>query len=110
MAVVEQRSLFSWRMVEGSSEMERFRRVRDVLPDGKLIRTLRRERRRHRDDYPLEATRSASAPCFAKAGRGGECAACVECTDCRHCVSAPLAGVADARDAAQRGVARGVRV
>ena len=55
MAVVEQRSLFSWRMVQESAEMERFRRVRDVLPDGKLTRALVQERRKHRDDYPLEA-------------------------------------------------------
>jgi hypothetical protein len=77
MGTIAQGLLFSWEIVDRSPEIQRLRGILDVLPDGKLIRTLIEERKGRRDDYPLEPTRSASA-----------CAACVEFGDCRGGVRA----------------------
>ena len=55
MATIGQGSLFSWDMVDQSSEILRVKRVLDVLPDEQLIRTLIKERKGKRDDYPIEA-------------------------------------------------------
>ena len=54
MGTIAQKSLFSWKIVERSSEILRVKRVLDVLPDEELITALVRERRGRRDDYPLE--------------------------------------------------------
>lgn len=56
MAMIAQASLFSWEIVEDSPDIIRFRRVIEVLPDAELLASLRAERKKRRDDYPLEAT------------------------------------------------------
>jgi len=55
MRIITQGSLFSWEIVDGSPQIERLRRILAVLPDGKLLRALNKERKGRRDDYPLEA-------------------------------------------------------
>jgi hypothetical protein len=55
MGTIPQGSLFSWKIVDQSSEILRVKRVLDVLPDQELIDTLRAERKgRRANDYPLE--------------------------------------------------------
>lgn len=55
MGTIAQGLLFSWEIVDRSPDIQRLRGILDVLPDGKLIRTLIEERKGRRDDYPLEA-------------------------------------------------------
>lgn len=55
MSILAQASLFSWKEVEGSSDLLRLRRVLKVLPDEALMVALEAERRGRRDDYPLRA-------------------------------------------------------
>jgi hypothetical protein len=55
MSTIEQQSLFSWHDVDQSTEIFRLKRVLDVLPDADLIDALVDERKRKRDDYPIEA-------------------------------------------------------
>jgi len=55
MGTIAQGFLFSWEIVDGSLQIERLRRILDVLPDGKLIRALKKERKGRRDKFPLEA-------------------------------------------------------
>lgn len=55
MGIIAQQNLFSWKIVDDSSEILRLRRVLAALPDAELIETLVAERKGRRDDYPLEA-------------------------------------------------------
>jgi hypothetical protein len=55
MAIIPQPSLFSWKEVEATDDLTRFARVRDVLPDEPLMRTLEAERKGKHDEYPLRA-------------------------------------------------------
>jgi hypothetical protein len=59
MGIIAQQNLFSWEIVETSPEILRLRRVLAALPDEKLIETLVAERKKRRDDYPLEAVWNA---------------------------------------------------
>jgi len=55
MAIIPQRSLFSWREIEELGDLERLGLVLEHLPDEPLMRTLESERGRGRDDYPIRA-------------------------------------------------------
>lgn len=53
MAIIPQKSLFSWRDVEELGDLERLVLVLKTLPDEELMRTLEAERGRGRNDYPV---------------------------------------------------------
>jgi hypothetical protein len=53
MASIAQRSLFSWREIDASSDLARLDLVLDALPDEALVRALERQRGKGRDDYPI---------------------------------------------------------
>ena len=53
MAHIIQQTLFSWKDVERSGELERLRMVIEVLPDDDLMNSLEAERKGRRDDYPI---------------------------------------------------------
>ena len=53
MAIIPQRSLFSWKEVDAASDFDRLRLVLDVLPDERLVLKLEKERGKGRDDYPV---------------------------------------------------------
>ena len=53
MAHIIQQTLFSWKDVERSGELERLRMVIEVLPDDDLMKSLEAERKGRRDDYPI---------------------------------------------------------
>lgn len=55
MAIVPQRSLFSWEEIEDLGDLERLRLVLEHLPDEDLMRALEEHRGRGRDDYPVRA-------------------------------------------------------
>ncbi len=55
MATITQLQIFSWEKVEKSSEILRLLRLLEVLPDEPLIRKLVCERKKRRNDYPIEA-------------------------------------------------------
>ena len=55
MAIIPQMSLFSWTDVEELGDLDRLRLVIEYLPDNKLMKTLEKERRNGRDDYPIRA-------------------------------------------------------
>jgi hypothetical protein len=55
MAHILQPFLFTWKQIEGSSELERLALVLAALPDEKLIRTLEQARGKGRNDYPIRA-------------------------------------------------------
>lgn len=55
MAIIPQPSLFSWDQVDAVSDLDRLRRVLEVLPDEALMQALEAERKGKRDDYPLRA-------------------------------------------------------
>jgi hypothetical protein len=55
MAIVYQKSLFSWKDVEDLGDLERFQLVLEHLPDEKLVRKLEKERGQGRNDYPVRA-------------------------------------------------------
>jgi hypothetical protein len=55
MSILPQPSLFSWREVEATSEIQRLTRLLEALPDRPLLEVLAAERRGKRNDYPLEA-------------------------------------------------------
>jgi hypothetical protein len=59
MAIIPQRSLFSWSEIESSSDLDRLRLVLDVLPDEPFMRSLEKRRGRGRDDYPVRPTWNA---------------------------------------------------
>lgn len=55
MAVVYQKSLFSWKDVEDLGDLERLYLVLENLPDEQLVCKLEKERGRGRNDYPVRA-------------------------------------------------------
>lgn len=55
MAIIAQRSLFSWENVDAESDLERLEYVLDSLDDERLMRMLEKHRGRGRDDYPVRA-------------------------------------------------------
>ena len=56
MAQIRQNYLFSWEEIDNSCpDLDRFRMVRDAIPDEALIRSLRRKRGKGRNRYPVEA-------------------------------------------------------
>ncbi|MFW5870055.1 MAG: transposase [Candidatus Sumerlaeota bacterium] len=54
MAIIEQ-NLFSWQVVESSTEIQRFQAILATTPDEALMRTLEAERRGRRNDWPIRA-------------------------------------------------------
>jgi hypothetical protein len=59
MAIITERNLFSWKNfqddLQNLGDLERFKLVIEILPDQKLIHTLRTLRGNGRNDYPIEA-------------------------------------------------------
>lgn len=55
MAIIPQRSLFSWENVDAESDLRRLVYVLDSLDDEQLMRMLEERRGRGRDDYPVRA-------------------------------------------------------
>jgi hypothetical protein len=55
MAIIPQGRLFSWKEIEGRSDLDRLRMVLAVIPDEGLMRELEDYRGRGRDDYPVRA-------------------------------------------------------
>lgn len=55
MAIIPQRTLYSWTDVEAKSDLDRLRLVLETLPDEELMQDLEAERRRRRNEYPLRA-------------------------------------------------------
>jgi hypothetical protein len=55
MAIVPQKSLFSWGDIEVQSDMDRLSLVLDNLPDDRIIQYLEEMRGNGRDDYPVRA-------------------------------------------------------
>jgi hypothetical protein len=55
MSTLSQPSLFSWKDFDGSPEIERLRAILDHLPDAALLDALVAERKKKRNDYPIEA-------------------------------------------------------
>ena len=55
MAIIPQRTLFSWEEIEPLGDLERLQLVVETLPDEDLMRTLETARGRGRDDYPVRA-------------------------------------------------------
>jgi hypothetical protein len=55
MAIIPQRSLFSWEEIEELGDLERLKLVVEYLPDEKLMRQMEKQRAQGRDDYPVRA-------------------------------------------------------
>lgn len=55
MAIIAQRSLFSWDQIDAQSDLHRLKLVLEAIPDEELMRTLERERKGRRDRYPIRA-------------------------------------------------------
>jgi len=55
MAIIYQKSLFSWKDIDDLGDLERLQLVLDYLPDVKLIDTMQKHRGKGRDDHPVEA-------------------------------------------------------
>jgi len=55
MAIIRDRSLFSWKNVESKSDLDRLRLVLEALPDEALMVKLEAKRGKGRDDYPVRA-------------------------------------------------------
>ena len=55
MAIIYQKSLFSWKDVDELGDLERFKLVIETIPDEELVSKLERERANGRDDYPIRA-------------------------------------------------------
>jgi hypothetical protein len=55
MAIVYQKSLFSWKDINDLGDLERLKLVIDHLPDQRLIFSLNQSRGKGRDDYPIIA-------------------------------------------------------
>ena len=53
MAIIAQKQIFSWWMVETSLELKRFGLVLSSIPDEALMQKLEAERKGRRDDYPI---------------------------------------------------------
>lgn len=56
MAIIPQMQIFSWKMVETSSDLQRLELVLSSMPDEQLMRALEAERKGRRDDYPIRST------------------------------------------------------
>ncbi len=55
MAIVSQKSLFSWENIEKLSDLKRLELILKNIPDEKLMRKLESKRRNGRNDYPVRA-------------------------------------------------------
>jgi hypothetical protein len=55
MAIIPQGRLFSWKQIEGRSDLDRLRMVLAVIPDQGLMEKLELYRGKGRDDYPVRA-------------------------------------------------------
>ena len=55
MAIIPQRSLFSWREIDAASDLERLKLVLWVLPDEEFMGHLEARRGKGRNDYPVRA-------------------------------------------------------
>ena len=55
MAIISQRSLFSWQEIENLADLERLSLLLRHLPDETLMRQLESQRGRGRNDYPIRA-------------------------------------------------------
>jgi hypothetical protein len=55
MAIIPQRSLFSWKDVEELGDLERLKVVLETMPDEELVRQMEKDRFRGRNDYPVRA-------------------------------------------------------
>ena len=55
MAIVYQKSLFSWKDVDDLGDLERFKLVIESIPDSNLIKTLHELRANGRKDHPIAA-------------------------------------------------------
>ena len=55
MAIIPQGRLFSWKEIEGRSDLDRLRMVLAVIPDEGLMGKLEVYRGKGRDDYPVRA-------------------------------------------------------
>lgn len=55
MAIIPQKSLFSWEEIEELGDLDRLKLVLDYLPDEELMRILEVERANGRDDNPVRA-------------------------------------------------------
>jgi len=53
MATIPQPFLFSWKEIDGASDLDRLRLVLGALPDEALVSFLEQRRGRGRDDYPI---------------------------------------------------------
>lgn len=53
MASIAQINFFCWKNIEARSDLDRLKMVLDVLPDEHLMRTLEKQRRHGRNDYPI---------------------------------------------------------
>ncbi len=53
--ITRQGQLFDWDELENLGDLERFKLVKEYMPDERLMRHLERERFRGRDDYPVRA-------------------------------------------------------
>lgn len=59
MALLPQRTLFSWTGIEASSDLDRLRLVTSAMPDEPLMERLEKRRGKGRDDYPIRPTWNA---------------------------------------------------
>lgn len=55
MAIIPQMSLFSWNEIEELGDLKRLQLVLESMPDEELMRTLEKERKNGRDEYPIRA-------------------------------------------------------
>ena len=56
MAIILQIQIFSWKMVEISTDLQRLELVLSSVLDEQLMRALEAERKGRRDDYPIRST------------------------------------------------------
>ena len=55
MAIIQQKTLFSWEKLEIKSDLEILKLVLENLPDEKIMRELENKRGKGRNDYPIRA-------------------------------------------------------
>jgi len=55
MVMIPQASLFSWKEIEASTDLDWLDLVLSVIPDESLMQTLKRARGKGRNDYPIRA-------------------------------------------------------
>lgn len=53
MAIIPQQTFFVWCEIENLGDLERLRLVLEYMPDEELMQTLKKERGKGRDDYPI---------------------------------------------------------